>query len=494
LRADLRRLTLSPKRFSIAPPIAVWGTFNRGYNSDAYNTNVDISTPRTSHSNDVTVTDPSDDAARSSSEVERANRRAAELLCTGEPVLIDVRPAIEVVPALDPRTILTSGATLPWEEYTGGQRAAIIGGALYEGLAVDAEHAEAMLHSRAIQVAGCQDFNCIGSLAGVTTASMPVMVVEDAVTGNRAFCTLFEGSSPARLNYGVYNEEVKRTLHHLERVIGPALGEAVRRSSGIQLSPIIRRALHMGDELHSRNTAATLLLVRELVPHLSAMARGGSGGELDELVAYLGDGDYFFLRASMAAAKTTVDRIIGLEHSSVVAAMTFSCKEFAIRVAGLGHEWFRGPLPEMDTGTLFEGHGANEIEFMGGESPVTEVSGLGGFAQAAAFPLQSYQGGSAERMIATNLEMYDITVAEHSRYRIPYFGYRGVPVGIDVRRVVGTGIRPAMDIGIAGRGGGQIGAGCFRAPMECFESALGAFEARYGEAGGTAPHAAAGSQ
>ncbi|MGZ4305329.1 MAG: DUF1116 domain-containing protein [Solirubrobacteraceae bacterium] len=455
---------------------------------------MDISTPPASDSNDVTVTDPSDDAAQWSPEVERANRRAAELLCTGEPVLIDVRPAIEVVPGLDSRTILTSGATLPWEQYTGGQRAAIIGGALYEGLAIDANRAETMLHSRAIQVAGCQDFDCIGSLAGVTTASMPVMVVEDAVAGNRAFCTLFEGSSPARLNYGVYNEEVERTLHHLERVIGPALGEAVRRSGGIQLSPIIRRALHMGDELHSRNTAATLLFVRELLPHLSAMARDGAGPELDNLVAYLRDGDYFFLRASMAAAKTTVDRIIGLEHSSVIAAMTFSCKEFAIRVAGLGREWLRGPLPEMDTGTLFEGHGADEIEFMGGESPVTEVSGLGGFAQAAAFPLQSYQGGSGERMIATNLEMYDITVAEHPRYRIPYFGYRGVPVGIDVCRVISTGIRPAMDIGIAGRGGGQIGAGCFRAPMECFESALAAFEARYGKAGAATGSVAAGSQ
>jgi hypothetical protein len=147
-------------------------------------------------------------------------------------------------------------------------------------------------------------------------------------------------------------------------------------------------------------------------------------------------------------------------------------------VAGLGLEWFRGPLPRLETGSLFAGHTTDEIEFMGGESPITEVSGLGAFVQAAAFPLQTYQGGSPERMIATNLEMYEIALAEHPDYRIPYFSYRGAPVGIDIRRVVKTGITPAMDIGIAGRGGGQIGAGCFRAPLECFESALAAFENR----------------
>ena len=424
------------------------------------------------------------EVAALSSDVEEANRRAADLICSGDPVLVDVRPAVEVIPGLDARTILTSGATLPWDAYTGGQRAAIIGGALFEGMARDEEDADALLEAGVIKVAGCQDFGCIGSLAGVTTASMPVLVVEDAATRNRAYCTLFEGSSPARLNYGVYNDEVRRTLQFLERVIGPVLGEAVRRAGGIRLSTIIRRALHMGDELHSRNTAGSLLFLREIVPQLTAMAADGRRG-VDELVAYLTDGDYFFLRASMAAAKTTVDRILDLEHSTVVAAMTFSCQEFAIRVAGLGREWFRGPLPEMETGTLFAGHAADEIEFMGGESPITETAGLGAFAQAAAFPLQGYQGGTPERMIATNLEMYEITVGEHSDYRIPYLHYRGVPVGIDVRRVVSTRITPAMDIGIAGRGGGQIGAGCFRAPIQCFEAALAAFHDRHSPVGTT---------
>ncbi|MEA2229800.1 MAG: hypothetical protein QOF04_3430 [Solirubrobacteraceae bacterium] len=426
-----------------------------------------------------------DDKPTVGADVDAANRRAAEAICAAQPVLVDILPAREVVPGLDERTILTSGAPLPWDEYTGGQRTAVIGGALFEGLADSPEQADARLRSGEIVVAGCQDHGVVGSLAGVTTPSMPVLVVEDAERGTRAFCTLFEGKSPARLNYGVYNDEVRDSLLYLERVVAPLLSDAVRRSGGIPLRPIIRRALHMGDELHSRNTAGTLLFTRELFPQLVALAREGRE-EVDEVVDYMTSGDYFFLRASMAASKVATDAVRGAEGASVVTAMALSCREFAIRVAGLGDEWFRGPLPSMEGGTLFAGHTEDDIEFMGGESPITESAGLGGFAQAAAFPLQAYQGGTPERMVELNLEMYDITTAEHPEFKIPYLRYRGVPVGIDIRRVVQTGIAPVMDIGIAGRGGGQIGAGAFRAPMQCFTAALEAFERRHPQAAGAA--------
>ena len=80
-----------------------------------------------------------------------------------------------------------------------------------------------------------------------------------------------------------------------------------------------------------------------------------------------------------------------------------------------------------------------------------------------------------------NETMYDITVAEHPDYLVPYFGYRGTPVGIDVFKVVETGINPVIDGGLAGRNGvGQIGAGILKAPMECFVAARDAYVERYG--------------
>jgi hypothetical protein len=188
------------------------------------------------------------------------------------------------------------------------------------------------------------------------------------------------------------------------------------------------------------------------------------------------DNDYFFLRLSMAAAKATADSIVGIDHSTIVSAMAFSCRNFSIRVAGTGDEWFNGPPPITD-GRLFAGHTEDEITWMGGESPITETIGLGGLAQACAFSLQSYQGGSAEVMMERNREMYTITAAENKDYRIPVFDFRGTPTGIDVRKVLAAGVLPMMDVGLAGRDGGQIGAGIIRAPRECFEQAADAIAA-----------------
>ena len=180
----------------------------------------------------------------------------------------------------------------------------------------------------------------------------------------------------------------------------------------------------------------------------------------------------------MAASKVTADAAHGIDEASVVTGMAFSCREFAIRVSGLGDAWFRAPLPRVEA-KLFAGYTEDDIQFMGGESVINETVGLGGFAQAAAFALQDYQGGSADGMVRMNLAMYEITLAEHPEFRIPYLGFRGTPVGIEIHRVVSTGILPVMDIGVAGRQGGQIGAGVLRAPRGCFTSAVEAYARRY---------------
>jgi hypothetical protein len=410
--------------------------------------------------------------------LDQANAEALDRLVRSEPVLMDVRPAIDAIPGFTHDLILTSGAPMPWERYTGGQRRAIVGGALFEGLAVDDADAERKLAAGEIRVGPCHDYGCVGSLAGIYTASMPVFVVENKAFGNIAYCNSFEGVSRKRLNYGVYDDEVRESLIFLQDVAAPVLAGAVRASGGIPLNPLIRRALNMGDELHSRNAASTLLISRELFPHLLAL-----GGErlqrTRETVDYLINNDYFFLRLSMAASKATADAACGLDGSSVVTAMTFSCAEFSIRASGLGDAWYSAPLPRIDA-KLFDGFTEADIEFMGGESIINETVGLGGFAQAAAFPLQDYQGGTPDQMIRNNLQMYRITVGEHPLFRIPALGFRGTPTGIDVGKVLRTGIRPLMDIGIAGRSGGQIGAGVMRAPIACFEQAAQAYEARYG--------------
>jgi hypothetical protein len=377
-----------------------------------------------------------------------------------------------------PDMILTSGPPMPWKSYVGGQRSAIIGAAQFEGLAKDAVDAEHRLDSGKILVEGCHDHGSVGSLAGVYTASMPVFVVRNEASGNYGYCNFYEGTNPRRLNYGVYDRGVHERLAYVNEVVAPVLADTLRGSGGIRLKPIMQRALHMSDELHSRNTAASLLFMRELLPHLLQVAREQAEG-VAKTVAAMTEDHYFFLRLSMAAAKATADAASGVERSSIVTAMGFNCREFAIRVSGLGDRWFCGPHPEVQA-KLFEGHTEEEITWMGGESIIAETIGLGGFAQAAAFPLQNYQGGDPEAMVRRNLSLYDITVGENPDYRIPYLRYRGTPTGIDIFKVLETGIGPVMDIGIAGRDGGQIGAGVVRARLECFEAARDAYLERYG--------------
>jgi hypothetical protein len=398
-----------------------------------------------------------------------ANQEAWHRLAHAEPVVTGVRIAGEVLPGMRRNLVLTSGAPLPWSDYEGGQREGIIGGALFEGLAASREEAIAKLDAGEIEVGACHDHDCVGSLAGIYTWSMPVFVVENVAAGNVGYCNFYEGNEPKRLNYGVYDDDVRSRLLYVHELVAPVVGEAIRRTGGVALRPIIRRALQMGDELHSRNAAATLLFTRALTPALTAMAHEGDS-RVSEVLEALDGNDYFFLRLSMAAAKASADAARGVEGSSVVTAMAFSCRGFSIRVSGLGDTWCRGPHATVEA-QLFDGHTDDEIAWMGGESPITETVGLGGFAQAAAFGLQRYQGGAPQVMIDRNLEMYRITVGEHPYYKIPFLEYRGTPTGIDVDLVVETGVVPVMDIGIAGRDGGQIGAGVIRAPIECFDQA-----------------------
>jgi hypothetical protein len=406
-----------------------------------------------------------------------ANQLAFERLTKADPVLVDVRPAGEFVPGFTPETILTSGPPMPWTDYVGGQREAIIGGALFEGLAKDRDEAITKLDAGEIKVGACHDFGCVGSLAGIYTASMPVFVVENKAAGNVAYCNMYEGSNPRRLNYGVYDEGVRERLLLVQNEIVPVIADALRQTSGIPLKPIIKRALGMGDELHSRNTAASLLFLRELVPNLLKLAASGSDRIVNAVKAMVDD-QYFFLRLSMAAGKATADAARDIEASSVVTAMAFNCRGFALRVSGLGETWFKGPHASVEA-KLFEGHSEDEITWMGGESIIAETIGLGGFAQASAPSLQSYQGGSYAKMIIRNKELYAIAVGENTDYLIPALGFRGTPTGIDIFKVVESKVLPVLDIGIAGRGGGQIGAGVVRPPLSCFEAAAEAYRQHY---------------
>jgi hypothetical protein len=116
-----------------------------------------------------------------------------------------------------------------------------------------------------------------------------------------------------------------------------------------------------------------------------------------------------------------------------------------------------------------------------GDSVITETAGIGGFAMAAAPAIVKFVGGSPADAMDVTRRMYEITIAENDAYQIPNLDFRGTPTGIDIRKVVETGILPAINTGIAHRepGVGMVGAGLVKPPANCFEDALAAFADAY---------------
>ncbi len=405
-------------------------------------------------------------------EVDAANRRALERLLGAHPVLVDVRPAAEAIPGLTRDTVLHAGPPLGWERMSGPLRGAVIGALLFEGLAGGAEEAERLAAAGAVRFAPCHHHAAVGPMAGVTTASMAVFVVEDRAHGTRACSTLNEGLGRV-LRYGAYAPEVIERLRWFRDSLGPALGEAIRRAGGVDVRALIAQAVQMGDECHNRNRAASALLVKALAPYLAALDRPAA--ERERLLAFAGGNEHFFLNVGMAAAKAAADAAHGVPHSSLVTAMARNGTEFGIRVSGLGDRWFTAPA-ETPVGLYFPGFGPEDANPDIGDSAITETVGLGGFAMGGAPAIVQFVGGTpADALRATRL-MYEITLGESEAYRLPALDFRGTPTGIDVRLVAATGILPQINTGIAHRrpGVGQIGAGLVRPPRACFTAALAA--------------------
>ena len=402
---------------------------------------------------------------------ENANAEALRRILRAEPVLTNVCRAGELIPRLDAdRLILHAGPPISWDRMCGPLRGAICGAVVFEGWAPDLAAAEELAASGALEFAPNHHFGAVGPMTGVTTRSMPLLVVENRAHGNWAACTINEGLGKV-MRFGGNDAEVLARLAWLRDEFGPLLGKALR-SSPVELNPLIARGLAMGDEMHQRNVACTSLLLRALAPSLAAV-----GGSLERAFGFMAGNDQFFLNVAMAMGKSILDPARGIDGSTIVTAMARNGTDFGIRISGRGHEWFTAPV-EMPQGLYFPGFSAADANPDMGDSAILEAVGLGAFSMAAAPAVAGFvgAGGFAEALAMTRA-MAEICSARHPQWRIPALEFAGAPVGIDARRVVESGIAPAINTGIAHRraGVGQVGAGVARAPLACFESALVAF-------------------
>jgi len=414
-------------------------------------------------------------------QISKANQEALQRMLRADPVLVDVVPAAQAIPALGKNMILHAGPPIEWPRMCGPMQGAICGIAVFENWAPDLQTAEKMAAGGEFDFQPNHHFGAVGPMTGLTTLSQPVMVVENRAFGNRAYCTINEGLGKV-MRFGGNDAEVLARLGWLRSTLGPAMGRALRELGGIPLKALAARGLTMGDEMHQRNVGCSGLTLRALA---GALARTSDDREaLAEALDFIGGNDQFFLNIAMAMGKAIMDPVRDIEYATVVTAMSRNGTDFGIRVSGTGDDWFVAPV-EMPEGLYFPGFTAADANPDMGDSTIVETIGLGGFAMGASPAVAGFVGaGAASTAADFTRNMAEITIGENPEWTIPGMDYRGVPSGIDIRLVVKTGIAPTINTGIAHKepGIGQVGAGVVRAPMACFESALVAFAERVGVA------------
>jgi hypothetical protein len=352
-----------------------------------------------------------------------------------------------------------------------------MGAALLEGLVETPEEAEKLLATGdGLHLEPCHRRGGVGPMAGVVSASMWVFVLRDEAHDRTSWCSLNEGLG-AVLRYGAYGREVIERLRWMSAVLGPALQAAVRRHGPVDIKALIGQMVHMGDEGHNRNRAGTLMLLRDLLPDL--VESGLPAHDIAAVARFVGGNDHFFLNLVMPACKLQTAAAADIPGSTVVTAMARNGTDFGIQVSGTGDQWFTGPagIPQgLFLGAYTEADANPDI----GDSAITETAGLGGFAMAGAPAIVKFVGGSVADALRTSQEMYEITGAEKPAYALPILEFRGAATGIDVTKVVRTGLLPQINTGVAGRvaGTGQVGAGLVQPPAECFTAALYALAAQ----------------
>lgn len=391
-------------------------------------------------------------------------------LLSAEPFLEDVRPAIEVVPGMRSNLILHAGPPIAFDDMSSLTKGAVIASALFEGLVKDASEVPAAIKEGRIELGANHDHGCVGSMAGPTSASRAVYVVRNRKGKNVAQAFVHEGQGEV-MAYGAYSDKIIETQRWVAKVVQPILGQAIRDAGCIDLRAHIAEALLRGDELHSRNKAATSMLLEQLaVPLLKSPS---PRNDVAETVAYLSHNHMSFATLAMAACKASLDAAAGVPGSTLVTAYARNGATVGLKMSGLPGKWFTTKAPIIKA-HYFPGFSDADACPDIGDSVITECGGLGQFAVAASPVTAQMLGRSVREVNDTMLRMYEITLAEHPIYRIPSLDFRGSPIGIDVQKVVRTGVLPICNTSTANRkpGGGIIGVGVVEMQMECFRQAL----------------------
>jgi hypothetical protein len=403
--------------------------------------------------------------------IDAANQEVLRRIVESNPQVVDVAPAREAM-GLPTYTVLHAGPPISWERMAGPQKRAVMGAIQFEGWADSNEEAEALVTSGKVTLAPCHSYNAVGTMTGIISPSMPVLVTRNETFGNYSFSTFNEGRGNT-LWFGVFDEGTLKRLLWIRDSLGPAMKAAIHKHGPLSVFDIVAQGLQMGDECHARSAASTSLLVKRLTPCM--LDAGVDPKTVAEFVRFADNNNHFFLSFTIAAAKATMDAAHGVPYSTVVTAMSRNGVDFMVRVAGLGNRWIVGPVSPMDQAVYYTGYSVEDATGDIGDSAIIETCGLGGMAIAGAPTIAPFVGGTLADEIAAVEELATITLSRHPKFSLPPMDSQNTPLGVDVRRVVETRIVPFITTGVLHESSptvGQIGTGVAYAPVALFDQAL----------------------
>ena len=411
--------------------------------------------------------------------IEQANTEALKRLNEGEGHWVGIEKALTAIPGFKENMIMHSGPPIDWDDMLPVQRRGIKFGAVHARLAKTPEEAEEMIRRGEIEYASCNDYFVVGAAAGIVTANMVVNVCEDAKTGLRGYCIPFEGRNGLGA-WGLYNPEIEKNLLEIEDFFAPAVNEALKENGGINVRNILAQGMQMGDESHTKQAACGMMLVSQIVPMLMN-CKSLDQKTITRVTEMFVGNERWFHPLGMASSMAVIRSIKGLPYCTFVTTICQNGVQTGIKMAALGERWFLAPAPRMIGQYFSTQWGAEDAVPYMGDSTVTEAMGMGGFAAAAAPNVLRLRGGGYREAIAQSEEMRLITYGRNNNFPIPLLDWTGPGLGIDVRKVINTGITPLCHGGIVSKEGGQIGAGAARFPVENHVKAMYAFIEQYNE-------------
>jgi hypothetical protein len=409
--------------------------------------------------------------------IEEANTEVVRRLDTGVPLLTGIRTVAEAVPGLPDRTLLHCGPAIAYRDAPDPLRRSMRAAVVAEGWAGDPQAAGQMLERGDIGLSPANEHRIVVPMATALEPGAPVYVVENPAGGTVAFAPVGQGPGEVAW-FGCDSPAAVTRLGFLREVAAPVIGQVLQRSGPLDVLALAAQAVAMGDDVHVRTQAATNLLIRAWLPHLTEL---GDPARV-AFARFLSGNHLFFLTIAMAAARSLTEWAAQVPGASVVTTMARNGTSFGIRLPG-SDRWFTTGAPEVGNALYYPDQGPQTSARDMGDSAVLELTGLGAAAAAGSPAVAQFLGGSMAAAAALTERLAVICAGRSSRFKIPVLGMAGTPLGVDVRRVVELGITPAITTGILHRsaGTGQVGAGVAEAPLECFAAALADLDLRLGD-------------